>query len=190
VTDETAISTEWNPTAQHVEKTLHQATFFHHKIHVVISMGRLVPNNWLRRVQSKPLDRKSQQFFWMLLCQYGATIFKTNSIFAICVLPACVTVRSACYFRSNYLFFMGWDWVHSVLRPLFGLLYQPQTIDDDDCGAIGGMRVDRGNRSTRRKPVPVPHCPPQIPHDLTWARTRAAAVGSQRLITWAMAWPT
>jgi hypothetical protein len=23
---------------------------------------------------------------------------------------------------------MGWDWVHLVLRPLFGLLYQPQTI--------------------------------------------------------------
>jgi hypothetical protein len=25
--------------------------------------------------------------------------------------------------------------------------------DDDDCGVIGGMRIDRGNRSTRRKPV-------------------------------------
>jgi hypothetical protein len=31
------------------------------------------------------------------------------------------------------------------------------------------------------KPVPVPLCPPRILHDLTWARTRAAAVGSQRL---------
>jgi hypothetical protein len=27
----------------------------------------------------------------------------------------------------------------------------------------------------------VPLCPPQIPHDLTWDRTRAAAVGIQRL---------
>jgi hypothetical protein len=27
----------------------------------------------------------------------------------------------------------------------------------------------------------VPQCQPQIPHDLTWARTRAAAVGSRRL---------
>jgi hypothetical protein len=27
----------------------------------------------------------------------------------------------------------------------------------------------------------VPLCPPQIPHDLTWDRTRAAAMGSQRL---------
>jgi hypothetical protein len=50
-------------------------------------------------------------------------------------------------------------------------------IDDDDYGAVGGMRIDRGNRSTRRKPVPVPLCPPQIPYDLTCDRTGAAAVG-------------
>jgi hypothetical protein len=37
-----------------------------------------------------------------------------------------------------------------------GLLYQPWMIDDDDeCGAVGGMTVGRGNRSTRRKPTPV-----------------------------------
>jgi hypothetical protein len=29
------------------------------------------------------------------------------------------------------------------------------------------MRTGRGNRSTRRKPAPVPLCPPKIPHDLT-----------------------
>jgi hypothetical protein len=52
---------------------------------------------------------------------------------------------------------------------------------DDDYGAVGGMRISRGNRSTRRKPAPVPLCPAQIPHDLTWDRTRAAAVGSQQL---------
>jgi hypothetical protein len=38
-----------------------------------------------------------------------------------------------------------------------------------------------GPWSTRRKPAPVSLCPPQIPHDLTWARIRAAAVGSRRL---------
>jgi hypothetical protein len=59
------------------------------------------------------------------------------------------------------------------------LLHQPQMIDD--CGAIRGMKVGRGNQNTRRKPAPVPLCPLQIPHDLTWARTQAAAVGSQRL---------
>jgi hypothetical protein len=47
-----------------------------------------------------------------------------------------------------------------------GLLYQPRMIDDD-YGAAGGMRIGKGNRSTRRKPAPVPLCPPQIPHDLT-----------------------
>jgi hypothetical protein len=43
------------------------------------------------------------------------------------------------------------------------------------------MRIGRGNRNTRRKLTPVPLCPPQIPHDRTRARTRAAAVGSRRL---------
>jgi hypothetical protein len=67
-----------------------------------------------------------------------------------------------------------------------GLLYQPRMMDDD-YGAVGGMRIGKGNRSTRIKPTPVPLCPPQIPHDLAWDRTRAAAVGSQRLAAWAMA---
>jgi hypothetical protein len=51
------------------------------------------------------------------------------------------------------------------------------------------MRIGRGNWSTRRKHAPVPLCPPQIPHDLTWARTRTAAVESRRLTVWAMARP-
>jgi hypothetical protein len=54
----------------------------------------------------------------------------------------------------------------------------PDDDDDDECGAVGGMRTGRGNRITRRKPAPVPLFQPQIPHDLTWARTRAAAEGS------------
>jgi hypothetical protein len=40
-----------------------------------------------------------------------------------------------------------------------------------------------GNRSTRRKPAPVLFCPPQTPHAAR-PRTRAAAVGSQRLSAW------
>jgi hypothetical protein len=44
-----------------------------------------------------------------------------------------------------------------------GLLYKPQMIDDDHCGAIGGMKIGRGNRSTRRKPAPAPLWPPQNP---------------------------
>jgi hypothetical protein len=53
----------------------------------------------------------------------------------------------------------------------------PGDYDDEE---IGGMMIGRGNRSTRRKPAPVPLCPPQIPHAAR-TRTRAAAVGSQRL---------
>jgi hypothetical protein len=49
------------------------------------------------------------------------------------------------------------------------------------CGAVGGMRIGRGNQSTRRKTAPVPLCRPQIPHYLTWSRTRAAAVESRGL---------
>jgi hypothetical protein len=60
-----------------------------------------------------------------------------------------------------------------------GLLYQPQMIDDGVCGAIGEMKIGRGNRSTQRKPAPVPLCPPQIPHDQTRVRTWATAAGSQ-----------
>jgi hypothetical protein len=51
--------------------------------------------------------------------------------------------------------------------------------DDYDDGEIGGM-IGRGNRNTRKKPGPMPLCPPQTPH-ATRMRTRAAAVGSQRL---------
>jgi hypothetical protein len=54
----------------------------------------------------------------------------------------------------------------------------PASGDYDD-GEIGEM-IGRGNRSTRRKPAPVLLCPPQTPHAAR-TRTRAAAVGSQRL---------
>jgi hypothetical protein len=50
---------------------------------------------------------------------------------------------------------------------------------DYDDGEIGGM-IDRGNRSTWRKPDPVPLRPPQTPHSVR-TRTRATTVGSQRL---------
>jgi hypothetical protein len=83
---------------------------------------------------------------------------------------------------------VGWDWVHLVRRPLIVLLYQPRMIDDE-CRAVYGISIDWWNRSTRRKPAPVPLCPPQIPRDLTWARTQAAAVGSRLLTAWAMGPP-
>jgi hypothetical protein len=34
-------------------------------------------------------------------------------------------------------------------------------IGDGDCGEIGGMKIGRKNRSTRRKPALAPLCPPE-----------------------------
>jgi hypothetical protein len=65
-----------------------------------------------------------------------------------------------------------------AIWPLIGILHQPWMIDE--YGASVGIRTGRGNRSTWRKPAPVPLFPLQIPHDLTWDQT---AVGSQQLIT-------
>jgi hypothetical protein len=46
------------------------------------------------------------------------------------------------------------------------------------------MWIGSGNRSARRKPSPVELRPPEIPHDLIRAWTRAAAVRSQWLTAW------
>jgi hypothetical protein len=94
-----------------------------------------------------------------------------------------------CFLVSLYFLWARWDWVRLVRRTLIGLLYQPKMIDDDECGAIGRIIIDRGNRSTRRKPAPESLCPARIPHDLTWAWTLAAAVGSRQLTAWVMPRP-
>jgi hypothetical protein len=97
-------------------------------------------------------------------------------------------LTSAHYWETQVVsfFLVSWGWVHLVRWPLLILLYQPRMVDDE-CGAVGGMRIGRRNRSTRRKPAPMPFCPPQTPHVLTSARTRVSTVGSRRLIAWAMA---
>jgi hypothetical protein len=60
-----------------------------------------------------------------------------------------MTVVALLDFLILILFLVEWE---LVLRPLFGLLYHPQ-MTDDDCGAVGRMRIGRGNLSTRRKPA-------------------------------------
>jgi hypothetical protein len=47
--------------------------------------------------------------------------------------------------------------------------------------AVGGMRIGKANRSTWRKPAPMPFCPPQIPHDVTWERIRAPFYRTQHI---------
>jgi hypothetical protein len=66
-----------------------------------------------------------------------------------------------------------WNWVQVVRRPLIGLLYQPRMIDE--YRAFGKMGIGRGDRSTRRKPAPVPLFPP------------VSAVESRQPTAWAMA---
>jgi hypothetical protein len=90
-------------------------------------------------------------------------------------------------YRAARQTYSGWGETESTWH--VGLLYQPRMIDGADCGAVGGMRIGRVNRSTWSKPAPVPLCPPQNQHDLTWARTRAAAVGSRRLTAWSTGRP-
>jgi hypothetical protein len=43
--------------------------------------------------------------------------------------------------------------------------------------------IEKGNRSSRRKPAAVTICPQQFPHEFTRARTQVAAVESRRLTT-------
>jgi hypothetical protein len=107
------------------------------------------------------------------------------------VVSMAVLYRIWQYGFNFYVFYYSWWGGTKSLgtAATSALLYKPQMIDEDDCRAIGGMKIGRGNRSTWRKPAPAPLCPPQIPHDQTRARTRAAAVESQRLTAWAMARP-
>jgi hypothetical protein len=45
-----------------------------------------------------------------------------------------------------------------------------------ECEAVDGTTIGKGARGTGTKPTPVPLCAPQIPYDLTWDRTQAAAM--------------
>jgi hypothetical protein len=77
--------------------------------------------------------------------------------------------------------FLGWNATESAITGATKWPILPARDDNDECGAVGGM-LGRGNRSTRRKTSPVSLCPPQVPRDLTRARTGAVAVGSRLLI--------
>jgi hypothetical protein len=63
----------------------------------------------------------------------------------------------------------------SVLR-----LYSINDRISIECGAADGMRTDKKNRSTQRKPIPVPLCMSEIPHDLTWVCIQADVVRSKQ----------
>jgi hypothetical protein len=52
----------------------------------------------------------------------------------------------------------------------------------NEYGAVGGIKISRGNRISRNKPAPEPLCSTQIPYDVTWDQTQASEVES-RLLT-------
>jgi hypothetical protein len=57
-------------------------------------------------------------------------------------------------FHFFLLFLVGWDLSPLGTATTTNLLYQPQMTEDGDCGAIGGIKIGRGNRSTRRETCP------------------------------------
>jgi hypothetical protein len=75
---------------------------------------------------------------------------------------------------------MEWDYVSELwlpAGPLFILLIIYEY------GAM--VLLTRKNQRTGEKSVPMPFCPPQIPHGLTWA----SSVRGWLMTTWAVAWP-
>jgi hypothetical protein len=88
------------------------------------------------------------------------------------------------YSIKVFAYFRGYAYLRMKTT---GLLYQSRLKEGDECRVAGRMRISSRNRSTRRKPAPIPFCPLQISQDLTRARTRAAVVGSWGLTAWAMA---
>jgi hypothetical protein len=100
--------------------------------------------------------------------------------------PILLNVFSFLDYTLHWSISMRWDYV-SELLPQTDILFIPTwyVLEKD-----GGMILAGETEELGEKPVPVPLCPPQIPHGLTWARTRASAVRSRRLTTWAMARPS
>jgi hypothetical protein len=63
-------------------------------------------------------------------------------------------------------------------------------LDDMSLESDNGMIYwQQKTEELGEKPVPLPLCPPQIPHGLTRARTRDSAVRGRRLTSWAIARP-
>jgi hypothetical protein len=80
---------------------------------------------------------------------------------------------------------IGWD--VSELLPLTDILLIFQMIW---AWRDGRMIYWQGKTEELwEKPVPVPLCPPQIPHGLTQARTRTSRARGRRLTAWAEARP-
>jgi hypothetical protein len=77
---------------------------------------------------------------------------------------------------------MGWDYVPE-LRPPADVLFIPHMIHE--YGQPRWNDTDRGKTKTSdKKTIPVPLCPPQIPQGLTRALTWTSVVRGLRLTAW------
>jgi hypothetical protein len=72
---------------------------------------------------------------------------------------ALLTTSAVVFFLQYFSLLWGWDWVHLVLRPLFGLLYQSRVIRWWMWSSRWNANWQR-KPSTQRKPAPVPLCSP------------------------------
>jgi hypothetical protein len=73
--------------------------------------------------------------------------------------------------------------------PLTGPVSIPRWHMSEYGAALGWYWPGKTGR-IGEKLVPVPLCPAQIPHGLTWSRTSACAVRVRRLTAWAMVQPS
>jgi hypothetical protein len=93
-----------------------------------------------------------------------------NLLIARCCFSTRPLVGDLAMLMSLLLLLMGWDCV-SELQPPTGLLFIPQMIWV--WGATVEWHWQEKNEGLGEKPVPVPLCPPQIPHGQTGASTMA-----------------
>jgi hypothetical protein len=68
------------------------------------------------------------------------------------------------------------DWVRPCLWTVASNGPVVHSLDDMSMERDSGMVLTGETEELGEEPVPVPLCPPQIPHGLTRARTRASAV--------------
>jgi hypothetical protein len=85
----------------------------------------------------------------------------------------------------GWLISIGWDCVSELLS-LTDIVHPPRRQKSMENNS--GMIYWQGKtEKLGEKPVPVPLCPPQIPQELTRARTRDSARRARWLTAWAMA---
>jgi hypothetical protein len=88
-------------------------------------------------------------------------------------LKAWMFVPSSCVVLFCVVMSKEWDYV-SELRPPIGLLFISQVIFE--YGEPRRNDIGRGTEELGERAVPVPLCPPQVPHGRTLARNRASEV--------------